>query len=1001
MPKVTLIKKHRREKLISRYRRTLIFYKTLIENFKKAPHKKVTTIEDNEQRKKWDSRRTRTPVRRFIYSKTRTWYSNYLIYTRRNSRTQQIEQLHSATLKNSRIARMATTQQGTPPPQIVKETGKLEALGLAVSPFGSPCWFQPRLGTDTASGGEGAREGVALHRSDPSQDTRSQGDKGRPAPNRGTTDTNTQGTLDTTTRDTAGTTKPKHRAKEKGKPQTMRLAVSPFGSPCWFQPRLGTDTASGGEGAREGVALHRSDPGQDARSNWGDGQPNPAIKTEDTAPLRKSTPQNDWQHGRRARWDSWKEMIPRLAQYVYRTGDPTQQLFLNDIKFGMLQGRLTVLPTTENAYCIDNAAAKLEKATSLAEMSFIAIVGAAITEVGASLQPRTLEIVGSWYNRDDPKQLTHFPRPRDVISITEALHIWTLPKSQPPTKKKRRRRGHQPQQEIKNTTPMVESQEPPQPPIQPNQLVTTGSPSYTQRDPLAPREDSSGTEGDQPQPPKKAKGGAGAVDREADIQQHTIHDSPAHAASPPPVADLGQLRLTPMDERTVEERNQEYHILVTQRLNAFRVAREPVTDDETAPRTMDTTEVRQQSIEVQVPRPPQPHLYKYVPRQSQSLHDDWDRPITVTREVKHSQQHAAVSTESSVWSPDRQMERVHNMYEGIPSGPWTPLEWKDGTRWTERTLPIDAVVKQSATRLMKVRIAAWESMAITEISTATGFEEITVLARMFGVNVSISRIKHTQPSSPAQAAQQEMAQQLPFIPFTTRQRVWSAIVDKHAGLLDPRTVKMEAIRRLSSWTGDPQLLQQHVSNSDDRDYIIATALGGHRQRVHLVILNEIGADDMRWCPAWWDHGELLYSNGPWGHRQVWHAALMAMGIGLHGTTKWYKPDAFGGLQPVQKVGCENMDVSVGTLRSEVREIVREMVKSLRDQPHILCWEHRLRWHDSDLNPFGRKYWTPRLIERWASRNVQPLTETQEAPIVCSVWYAEGRGVVTPPKNWVD
>jgi len=415
------------------------------------------------------------------------------------------------------------------------------------------------------------------------------------------------------------------------------------------------------------------------------------------------------------------------------------------------------------------------------------------------------------------------------------------------------------------------------------------------------------------------------------------------------------------------------------------------------------------TLQRQRPSPHQSHQYISPP---QLAGDEWTLPITISKrkgqktrtyyEVQPWDVDAAASShsEGSVDSTrPGELPGENNPDEGIPGGPWLPLEWIDGTIWTGRTIPQDGIVREeSAQQLLKVRLARWVEMVNTGLGTESGFEEVAVLARMFGVTVSfIHRPQDTRPTDPTLMAQQEVAELFPYIPTPTRLRIWQAVTRSIHPQESLHAIKSETIRRLANWQADPPALISTGANQESEEPV-ASFVGGKR-RVYLVILNDIGAWDMEWCPAWWAGGEILYSRGPWLDMKHWHAALMAMGIGLHGTTQWYRrhPMVSTQLVPLQKRGYENCDVSETALRREVLTILHAMVATLKIQPHTLGWEHRLRWHNPKLNPLGRQYWTERLVEWWQRNQKEPLSEVQECLIVCNLWYRGRRQLVTPPR----
>jgi len=145
-------------------------------------------------------------------------------------------------------------------------------------------------------------------------------------------------------------------------------------------------------------------------------------------------------------------------------------------------------------------------------------------------------------------------------------------------------------------------------------------------------------------------------------------------------------------------------------------------------------------------------------RQDDSLlaSDEWSQPIQMQRTAKprrtrltgpqwqfDTEFDIALDDEFEDLQPDPR--ELANNRNALPSGPWTPFEWKNGTEWISREVPKDNVVSPQPTALIHERLRRWQTMKDTGHVSRMGVEELATLACLFGVSVSVTQVTYRQP----------------------------------------------------------------------------------------------------------------------------------------------------------------------------------------------------------------------------------------------------------------
>jgi len=292
-----------------------------------------------------------------------------------------------------------------------------------------------------------------------------------------------------------------------------------------------------------------------------------------------------------------------------------------------------------------------------------------------------------------------------------------------------------------------------------------------------------------------------------------------------------------------------------------------------------------------------------------------------------------------------------------------------------------------------------------------GVEELAILARLFGVSVSVTHVEYNLPPADDQVATKlhDLAVMFPYIPNAVRYQTWLDVAssriqrERSLNLID--TVKNEVSRRLRLWPDKEPVISPSSREPPKwrKDKPTLAFIGGVH-RTYLVLLHPPWDKDMEWCPAWMVQGELVYSRAPWKEMRVWQACLMAMGIGIHGIIKWYErntliPDSF---IPRLKSAYKGQDVTQQQLHTATKQVITALLQTVQNQPHILYWEHRVCWLAKGLDPLDKRYWSQKMFEKWlAWKTSGTHSEGDELIFITSQWYEGGRLAINPPEKLIE
>jgi len=620
--------------------------------------------------------------------------------------------------------------------------------------------------------------------------------------------------------------------------------------------------------------------------------------------------------------------------------------------------------------------------------STITILAVILNSGGQRIDDTLEDIIKRWCTDHPTEQPTHMPPPARVLDVAQALGMWgttgttttqsnnttaALPHSKRSGARRRRRgRARQPQPPQENPQPT---------PPQPNQTVTakrrrkhrtprvTGGSANTSR---TSNDSASGTEGADHNKRSRLEISKVTVDlissdssesatATEEPTQKAVHKPPVPVCSPPSTANTP----IPSPQPTANRQPQTSHD--TTQLASDEWAQPIVIGTVTRTRTRLTGPQWQFDTEVEVPLD---------------------------------------SEESDEPTPPRRNQNA------IPSGPWTPFEWKDGTDWTTREIPMDKGTPPPNANFLKERLQRWLTLKDTGHVSRMGVEEMATLARLFGVSITVTHIQYHQPPVEDKVLTKlyELAVTFPYIPSSVRRQVWNEVTasniprEKSWSLID--TIKLEVMRRLQAWPDrQPQSTAAHTTDAVNwrKDTPILSYIGGVH-RVQVVMLRAPWDRDMEWCPAWIEQDELVYSRGPWQDMKVWQACLMAMGIGYHGAIKWYERNTLihDNLTPKLKKEYGGYDVSVQKLNAETRRIIKQVLEAVKRQPHALGWEHRVRWLRKDLDPLGKQYWSAEMCDRWNKwKSSGNRNEIDEHMFITSAWYTAGRLAIWPPVQLIE